>query len=44
MYWIHSNIYHDDGFAVSLVMSFVILIHLAFLVVVYFMAKKALRM
>ena len=43
MYWIYSNIYHDDGFAVSLVMSFVILIHLAFLVIVYFMAKKVLK-
>lgn len=40
MYWIFSNIYHDEGFGVSLVMSFVILLHLAFLLIVYFIAKR----
>jgi hypothetical protein len=40
MYWMFSNIYHDDGFRVSLLTSFVMLIHLAFILVVYFLAKE----
>lgn len=41
MYLIMTNQYHDDGFIVSFLTTFLILIHLAIIVVVYFIAKTA---
>jgi hypothetical protein len=41
MYLIMTNQYHDDGFIVSFLTTFLMLIHLAIIVVVYFIAKTA---
>ncbi len=43
MYLIMTNQYHDDGFIVSFLTTFLMLIHLAIIVVVYFIAKKSKR-
>jgi hypothetical protein len=43
MYLIITNQYHDDGFIVSLLTTFLMLIHLAFLVVVFFISKAKIE-
>lgn len=40
IYDIFTNRAHDGGFVVSLLTTFLILIHLAVLVIIYFIAKK----